>query len=220
MKNNKSLVGIIFGTIVVMLDVIIFLTIKNYNAARIINIIFLNLTVFITCCLAIINNKEKAKYLSISKYPILFVYMLVSIIINLLFIVLNLKSTNISIITQVVLLGILIICLNIDKIGTNVIGKEEEQQSIRVNNLKKIKNRLNLILKTTDNYELRKKIKRVYDVANSCITDVYEVEEIDSKIIKKIDILEDELEKNESDKIDKLVNDICKLLEIRNSNRG
>ena len=111
MKNNKILFGIIGIIALILVNVVVFVSVKDFTTARWINIGCLNLSVMVTLFFSIMFGKTEYKFMNYSRLPIVGSYSTITFIISTLFIICNLKNITITIVTQVILLGLFIIIL-------------------------------------------------------------------------------------------------------------
>ena len=68
MKNNKVLYGIIGAVLLIVVDLIVFLSLKTYTAARWINIVGLNLSIIVLWGASIVFGKKETHFHYIDHY--------------------------------------------------------------------------------------------------------------------------------------------------------
>ena len=164
MKNNKVVYSLILVVALLIINVVIFLTLQTYSASRILNIICLNVAVIIFWFFIFINLKDaNNKYLNYSKIPIVLVYALLTIILSIILIIINPETVVSTVIIQVIIHGIFVISILTNKLADNTTESLEKNQNNRVEDIRRISNKLNTLLLEIKNDKLYKKIEKVYD---------------------------------------------------------
>lgn len=217
MKNNKVLYGIIAIVALIVVNVVVFVSVKDFTTARWINIGFLNLSVIVTLFFSIMFGKKEYKFMNYSRLPIVGLYSTITFIISALFIIFNLKSIAITIVVQIILLGVFIIVLSINTISNNSAEASLNEDKINNNKISDMSNRLNRILQTVNNREVYKKIEKAYDdVKNSKINIKEDTTQIDNDILQSIAIIEYNVQNSQFELIDQEINKIHNFVIQRN----
>ena len=209
MKNNKVLYGIIGLVALAIVNVVVFVSIKEYTTARWINIAFLNLSVIVLWFFSIMFGNKEEGFMNYSRLPIVSLYSGITFIVSALLIITNLQSVKATIVIQVILLGLFIIIL-----ATNTMANNSARASTVAdkNNFSKVSDmtkRLDLILKTVEDRELYKKIEKAYDaVKNTRVTVKEDTTQIDNDILQAIGIIEYSVQNKNYEAIDEQVNKI------------
>ena len=202
MKNNKILFGIICAVALIMVNVVVFTTVKDFNTARCINIGFLNLSVIIALFFTIMFGKKDYKFMNYSRLPIVALYFLLTFLISTIFIICNLKNITVTIVTQIILLGLFIIAM-----ASNTMANNSSENSLEKNTL----------LKNISDREVYKKVEKAYDDVKSTKINISEdTSQIDSEILQAIAILENNIQNNAYNVIDEQINKIHSLIITRN----
>ena len=158
MKNNKVVYSLILVVALLIINVVIFLTLQTYSASRILNIICLNVAVIIFWFFIFINLKDaNNKYLNYSKIPIVLVYALLTIILSIILIIINPETVVSTVIIQVIIHGIFVISILTNKLADNTTESLEKNQNNRVEDIRRISNKLNTLLLEIKNDKLYKK---------------------------------------------------------------
>ena len=218
MKNNKVLYGIIGIVALAMINVIVFVSVKEFTVARWINIAFLNLSVIVLWFFSIMFGNKEEGFMNYSRLPIVLLYSGITFVISALLIIINLQNVTATIVTQVILLGLFIILLS-----TNTMANNSARNSIAVDkkNFSKVSDmtkRLELILKTVENRDVYKKIEKAYDaVKNTRVTVKEDTTQIDNDILQAIGIIEYNIQNNNIEAIDEQVNKIKNAIIKRDS---
>ena len=120
MKNNKILYGIIGIVALAMINLIIYISIKEYTIARWINIAGLNLSVIIFWGSGIVTSNRDEKFIEYFRLPIVLAYSSITFLLSIIFIIIGIKSIQVSLTMQIILLCIFIIAITINKMANNV----------------------------------------------------------------------------------------------------
>lgn len=217
MKNNKTLYGIIGAVILIVVNLILFLSLKDLSVARWINIIGLNLAIIIFWGASIITGSKETHFMQYSKFPIIITYTAITLIISAIFIFINLPSTTVSIIVQVLLLAVFVIAMSINQMANNDSAEMAKKDNIKKDEIKSIAKKLELIMKTVDNRDLYKKIETAYDAINNAKINVNnDATLIDNEIIQSINEIEKHISTNNNSEIENEVSKIKKLILQRN----
>ena len=202
MKNNKILFGIICAVALIMVNVVVFTTVKDFNTARCINIGFLNLSVIIALFFTIMFGKKDYKFMNYSRLPIVALYFLLTFLISTIFIICNLKNITVTIVTQIILLGLFIFAM-----ASNTMANNSSENSLEKDTL----------LKNISDREVYKKVEKAYDDVKSTKINISEdTSQIDSEILQAIAILENNIQNNAYNVIDEQINKIHSLIITRN----
>mgnify|MGYP004577760017 CR=1 FL=1 len=217
MKNNKILFGIICAVALIMVNVVVFTTVKDFNTARCINIGFLNLSVIIALFFTIMFGKKDYKFMNYSRLPIVALYFLLTFIISTIFIICNLKNITVTIVTQIILLGLFVIAMASNTMANNSSENSLEKDKTNYNKVSDMTTRLNTLLKNISDREVYKKVEKAYDDVKSTKINISEdTSQIDSEILQAIAILENNIQNNVYNVIDEQINKIHSLIITRN----
>ena len=119
MKNKKVLFGIMGLVAIIIVNTVVFVSVKELTTARWINIGFLNLSLIIAYFFSIMFGKKEYKFMNYSRLPIVGIYSAVTFILSAIFIICNLKSIAITIVVQIILLGLFVIVLSTNTLANN-----------------------------------------------------------------------------------------------------
>lgn len=217
MKNNKILFGIIGIIALILVNVVVFVSVKDFTTARWINIGCLNLSVMVTLFFSIMFGKTEYKFMNYSRLPIVGSYSTITFIISTLFIICNLKNITITIVTQVILLGLFIIILASNTIANNSAETSLNEDKRKYNKVNDMCSRLDMILKTVTNKEVYKKIEKAYDDVKSSKVNINEdTTQVDNDILQAIAIIEYNIQNGAYNLLDVQVNKIHNLVIKRN----
>ncbi len=217
MKNNKVLYGIIGLVALVIVNLVVFISIKEYSTARYINIAFLNISVLNLWFFSIMFGNKEEGFMNYSRLPMVSLYSVVTFILSALLVLINFQNVKVTIVIQVILLGIYIISL-----ATNTMANNSARNSVAIdkNNYGKVNDmakRLDLILKTVENREVYKKIEKAYDaVKNTKVTVNQDTTQVDNDILQSIGIIEYSVQNKNFDAIDEQVEKIKNAIIRRN----
>ena len=217
MKNNKVLYGIIGLVALVIVNLVVFISIKEYSTARYINIAFLNISVLNLWFFSIMFGDKKEGFMNYTRLPMVSLYSVVTFILSALLVLINFQNVKVTISIQVILLGIYIISL-----ATNTMANNSARNSVAIdkNNYGKVNDmakRLDLILKTVENREIYKKIEKAYDaVKNTKVTVNQDTTQLDNDILQSIGIIEYSVQNKNFDAIDEQVEKIKNAIIRRN----
>lgn len=217
MKNNKVLYGIIGLVALVIVNLVVFISIKEYSTARYINIAFLNISVLNLWFFSIMFGNKEEGFMNYSRLPMVSLYSVVTFILSALLVLINFQNVKVTIVIQVILLGIYIILL-----ATNTMANNSARNSVAIdkNNYGKVNDmakRLDLILKTVENREVYKKIEKAYDaVKNTKVTVNQDTTQVDNDILQSIGIIEYSVQNKNFDAIDEQVEKIKNAIIRRN----
>ena len=192
MKNNNILKIIITIILLAIIDSIVFLTVKEFDAARIINISVLNLVVICLLILSFKNNEGKYKFLEYSKITIIAIYTIITFILSITLIAVKANLT-LTLISQILVTGISLVLILTNQMSDNNIIENTTKVNEKVDNVKVITNKLKTILKLITDRDLYKKVEKVYDNARSLKVDVNNSQDIDSEILTLIGMLDREI---------------------------
>ena len=217
MKNNKVLYGIICLVALIVTNVVVFVSVKDFTTARWINIGFLNLSVVISLIFSVMVGKKEYRFMNYSRFPIVAVYSVIAFIVSALFIAFNLKSTVITIVVQIILLGLFIIVVSSNTMANNSAQESLKNDKQQFNKIADLATRLEYILKTTEDRNLVKKIEKAYDdVKNSKLNISEDTTQVDNDILQVISIIEYNVQNKQFDLIDEQIDKIHNLVIKRN----
>ena len=192
MKNNNILKIIITIILLAIIDSIVFLTVKEFDAARIINISILNLVVICLLILSFKNNEGKYKFLEYSKITIIAIYTIITFILSITLIAVKANLT-LTLVSQILVTGISLVLILTNQMSDNNIIENTTKVNEKVDNVKVITNKLKTILKLITDRDLYKKVEKVYDNARSLKVDVNNSQDIDNEILTLIGMLDREI---------------------------
>ena len=152
-----------------------------------------------------------------SRFPIVAVYSVIAFIVSALFIAFNLKSTVITIVVQIILLGLFIIVVSSNTMANNSAQESLKNDKQQFNKIADLATRLEYILKTTEDRNLVKKIEKAYDdVKNSKLNISEDTTQVDNDILQAISIIEYNVQNKQFDLIDEQIDKIHNLVIKRN----
>ena len=192
MKNNNILKIIITIILLAIIDSIVFLTVKEFDAARIINISILNLVVICLLILSFKNNEGKYKFLEYSKITIIAIYTIITFILSITLIAVKANLT-LTLVSQILVTGISLVLILTNQMSDNNIIENTTKVNEKVDNVKVISNKLKTILKLITDRDLYKQVEKVYDNARSLKVDVNNSQDIDNEILTLIGMLDREI---------------------------
>ena len=192
MKNNNILKIIITIILLAIIDSIVFLTVKEFDAARIINISILNLVVICLLILSFKNNEGKYKFLEYSKITIIAIYTIITFILSITLIAVKANLT-LTLVSQILVTGISLVLILTNQMIDNNIIENTTKVNEKVDNVKVISNKLKTILKLITDRDLYKKVEKVYDNARSLKVDVNNSQDIDNEILTLIGMIDREI---------------------------
>ena len=217
MKNNKVLYGIIGIVALAIVNVVVFLSLKEYTTARWINIAGLNLTIIVFWGAGIITGDKSEKFLGYARFPIVAVYSVLTFIISALFILINVKSVTLSVIVQVILLGLFAIVMCTNTMANNASKNITNIDKANYNKVTDMAKRIELIMQSVDDREVYKKIEKAYDsVKNANVTLQEDSTQIDNDIMQAIGVLEVAVQSKNYDMTEEQVSKINNLIARRN----
>lgn len=217
MKNNKVLYGIIGIVALAIVNVVVFLSLKEYTTARWINIAGLNLSIIVFWGAGIITGDKSEKFLGYARFPIVAVYSVLTFIISALFILINVKSVTLSVIVQVILLGLFAIVMCTNTMANNASKNITNIDKANYNKVTDMAKRIELIMQSVDDREVYKKIEKAYDsVKNANITLQEDSTQIDNDIMQAIGVLEVAVQSKNYDMAEEQVSKINNLIARRN----
>lgn len=217
MKNNKVLYGIIGIISLAVVNIILFLCLKEYTTSRWINIIGLNLSIIIFWLAGIITGDENEKFLGYTRFPIVMTYSVLTFIISALFILINVNNNVLSIVVQIILLGIFVIVMCINTMANNVSRNVTNKDKANYNKISDMSKRIELIMHSVDNKEMYKKIEKAYDsLKNANLTLQEDSTQIDNDIMQAIGALEVAVQNNNYDMLEEQTKRIDNLVTKRN----
>lgn len=217
MKNNKVLYGIIGIVALAIVNVVVFLSLKEYTTARWINIAGLNLSIIVFWVAGIITGDKSEKFLGYARFPIVAVYSVLTFIISALFILINVKSVTLSVIVQVILLGSFAIVMCTNTMANNASKNITNIDKANYNKVTDMAKRIELIMQSVDDREVYKKIEKAYDsVKNANVTLQEDSTQIDNDIMQAIGVLEVAVQSKNYDMAEEQVSKINNLIARRN----
>lgn len=217
MKNKKVLFGIMGLVAIIIVNTVVFVSVKELTTARWINIGFLNLSLIIAYFFSIMFGKKEYKFMNYSRLPIVGIYSAVTFILSAIFIICNLKSIAITIVVQIILLGLFVIVLSTNTMANNSAESSLEEDRRNFSKVDDMARRLSIILKMVDNREVYRKIEKAYDsVKNTKLAIREDTTQIDNDILQAISIIEYNVQNQSYGLIDEQVNKINNLIIKRN----
>lgn len=217
MKNNKVLLGIIGIVALAIVDVIIYLCVKEYTIARWINIAGLNLAIIIFGISGVMTSNKSERFMEYSRFPIVAIYSGLTFIISALFILIGITNISLSIIVQIVLLGILIIAMSTNKMANNASSHVMNEDKTNYHKIEDMSKRIETIMNKVNDRDIYKKIEKTYDsVKNAKVTLTGDSTQIDNDIMQAIGVLDAIVQSKNFDMIDQQLNTINGLIAKRN----
>lgn len=217
MKNNKVLYGIICLITLIIVNVVIFVSVKDFTIARLINIGFLNLSLIISLIFFVMVGKKETRFMNYFRFPIVGLYSTIAFIVSALFITFNLQNIAITIIVQIILLGIFIVIISLNTMANNTAKTSSQNDRIQYNKVEDMSRRLDFIIKTIDDRSIIKKLEKAYDdVKNSKLNILEDTTQIDNDILQSISIIEYNVQNKQYNSIDEQINKIHNLVIKRN----
>lgn len=219
MKNNKMISGLIFGIILVVVNLIVFVTVKDFTTSRIINIVFLNLSLIISIIIGALEKKSKENaFLNYTKLPMIGFYTLICVIMSALLIAFGKNSSTLSIVLQVILLAVFLIFILMNKAADNSYEANTAVKKVNIDNVKEISKKLEMILQITKDREIYKIVEKAYDNARSLnIKSSDLTSEIDNNIFVCINKIETLASSGQKEELENSVDEIKKLFVQRNN---
>ena len=217
MKNNKVLLGIIGIVALAIVDVIIYLCVKEYTMARWINIAGLNLAIIIFGISGVMTSNKSERFMEYSRFPIVAIYSGLTFIISALFILIGITNISLSIIVQIVLLGIFIIAMSTNKMANNASSNVMNEDKTNYHKIEDMSKRIETIMNKVNDRDIYKKIEKTYDaVKNAKVTLKGDSTQIDNDIMQAIGVLDATVQSKNFDMIDQQLNTINGLIAKRN----
>lgn len=217
MKKNNILYAIICLVTLIVVNVVVFISVKEFTTARWINIGCLNLAVIISLIFSVMIGKKESRFMNYSRFPIVAVYSIITFIVSALFIAFNLKSTVITIVVQIILLGLFIIAVSLNTMSNNSAQESLKNDKQQFNKIDDMAKRLEALLKTINDRDLYKKIEKAYDdVKNSKLNIIEDTTQVDNDILQAISIIEYNVQNNNANSIDDQITQIHNLVIKRN----
>lgn len=217
MKNNKVLLGIIVIVALAIVDVIIYLCVKEYTIARWINIAGLNLAIIIFGISGVMTSNKSERFMEYSRFPIVALYSGLTFIISALFILIGVKNIQLSIIVQIILLGIFIIAMSTNKMANNASSNVMNEDKTNYHKIEDMSKRIETIMNMVNDRNIYKKIEKTYDsVKNAKVTLKGDSTQIDNDIMQAIGVLDATVQSKNFDMIDQQLNTINGLIAKRN----
>lgn len=217
MKNNKMLYGIIGAVLLIVVNLIVFLSLKTYTAARWINIVGLNLSIIVLWGASIVFGKKETHFLQYAKFPIIGLYSVITFIISILFILINLQNVTVSIIVQVVLLALFIIAMSINTMANNDSIQKTGTEKVKQDDIKNMASRLEIAMQMVKDRDMYRKIENAYDaIKNTKINITGDASSIDGEIIRAIGNIENFISEQNMSGIENEVANINQYIRKRN----
>ncbi len=217
MKNNKILYGLIFVVSLIVTNTIVFVTTKEFTVAKWINIAFLNLAIIILLVFSIMSDKKEYSFISYFRLPIVATYSIVTFILSALFIAFNLKNVAITIVVQILCLGLFVIIMSLNTMSNNVAKENMKTNKNNYNKISDMSKKIEIILETVKDRDIYKKIEKAYDdIKNARVNVQSDTAEIDDEIWQSIEMIENDIRNNDTNKIDDQVTKIHNLTIQRN----
>lgn len=219
MKNNIVIKIAIMLIALLIVNSITFLLISTYEASRIINIIFLNLSIIVLGLFAFLNTKDKQnKFLNYSKLPIVTLYSIITFIMSIILILINPKKIVVTIVLQILVTGIFTIIMLINKMADNSTENSVNEMKSKITDTKVFSNQLNTIMQGIKDRNLYRKIEKVYDASRSLKINIQsDPIEIDKEISSYINLLEIKVNENSIPEIDEIIENINRCFVKRNN---
>ena len=217
MKNNKILYGIIGIVALAMINLIIYISIKEYTTARWINIAGLNLSVIIFWGSGIVTSNRDEKFIEYFRLPIVLAYSSITFLLSIIFIIIGIKSIQVSLTMQIILLCIFIIAITINKMANNVSIEISRENKSSYNKIAEMTKKIEQIMNNIDDRDVYKKVEKMYDsVKNAKLTLSADSTQIDNDIIREIGRLELNIQNKQYNIIDEQLTQINNYILKRN----
>ena len=217
MKNNKILYGIIGIVALAMINLIIYISIKEYTIARWINIAGLNLSVIIFWGSGIVTSNRDEKFIEYFRLPIVLAYSSITFLLSIIFIIIGIKSIQVSLTMQIILLCIFIIAITINKMANNVSIEISRENKSSYNKIAEMTKKIEQIMNNIDDRDVYKKVEKMYDsVKNAKLTLSADSTQIDNDIIRDIGKLELNIQNKQYNIIDEQLTQINNYILKRN----
>lgn len=217
MKNNKILYGIIGIVALAMINLIIYISIKEYTTARWINIAGLNLSVIIFWGSGIVTSNRDEKFIEYFRLPIVLAYSSITFLLSIIFIIIGIKSIQVSLTMQIILLCIFIIAITINKMANNVSIEISRENKSSYNKIAEMTKKIEQIMNNIDDRNVYKKVEKMYDsVKNAKLTLSADSTQIDNDIIREIGKLELNIQNKQYNIIDEQLTQINNYILKRN----
>lgn len=217
MKNNKILYAIIGIVALAMINVIIYISIKEYTIARWINIAGLNLSVIIFWGSGIVTSNRDEKFIEYFRLPIVLAYSSITFLLSIIFIIIGIKSIQVSLTMQIILLCIFIIAITINKMANNVSVEISRENKSSYNKIAEMTKKIEQIMNNIDDRNVYKKVEKMYDsVKNAKLTLSADSTQIDNDIIREIGKLELNIQNKQYNIIDEQLTQINNYILKRN----
>ncbi len=217
MKNNKILYAIIGIVALAMINVIIYISIKEYTIARWINIAGLNLSVIIFLGAGIVTSNRDEKFIEYFRLPIVLAYSSITFLLSIIFIIIGIKSIQVSLTMQIILLCIFIIAITINKMANNVSIEISRENKSSYNKIAEMTKKIEQIMNNIDDRDVYKKVEKMYDsVKNAKLTLSADSTQIDNDIIREIGKLELNIQNKQYNIIDEQLTQINNYILKRN----
>lgn len=217
MKNNKILYGIIGIVALAMINLIIYISIKEYTTARWINIAGLNLSVIIFWGSGIVTSNRDEKFIEYFRLPIVLAYSSITFLLSIIFIIIGIKSIQVSLTMQIILLCIFIIAITINKMANNVSIEISRENKSSYNKIAEMTKKIEQIMNNIDDRDVYKKVEKMYDsVKNAKLTLSADSTQIDNDIIREIGKLELNIQNKQYNIIDEQLTQINNYILKRN----
>lgn len=217
MKNNKILYGIIGIVALAMINLIIYISIKEYTIARWINIAGLNLSVIIFWGSGIVTSNRDEKFIEYFRLPIVLAYSSITFLLSIIFIIIGIKSIQVSLTMQIILLCIFIIAITINKMANNVSIEISRENKSSYNKIAEMTKKIEQIMNNIDDRDVYKKVEKMYDsVKNAKLTLSADSTQIDNDIIREIGKLELNIQNKQYNIIDEQLTQINNYILKRN----
>ena len=217
MKNNKILYAIIGIVALAMINVIIYISIKEYTTARWINIAGLNLSVIIFWGSGIVTSNRDEKFIEYFRLPIVLAYSSITFLLSIIFIIIGIKSIQVSLTMQIILLCIFIIAITINKMANNVSIEISRENKSSYNKIAEMTKKIEQIMNNIDDRDVYKKVEKMYDsVTNAKLTLSADSTQIDNDIIREIGKLELNIQNKQYNIIDEQLTQINNYILKRN----
>lgn len=221
MKAKSTIwLSLIFVIILFVFNLICFWGVSYRSPSFYINIGFANgsIVVFALSFLLIVRKKRYA-YIKFQNVFIAGIYFIVSILMNLLFVIFKLNNVKVSIIINVILLALFLILLfYVFSINSETVAQIEYERSQR-EEFYTLKSKAEMLLGKGKTRAINKKIETLVDRINSCQKHhTIDISNIEQNIIEYLDKINDSLLENASeDVLDRLIKEALDLIELRDN---
>ena len=178
---------------------------------------FLNLSVIIFWGSGIVTSNRDEKFIEYFRLPIVLAYSSITFLLSIIFIIIGIKSIQVSLTMQIILLCIFIIAITINKMANNVSIEISRENKSSYNKIAEMTKKIEQIMNNIDDRDVYKKVEKMYDsVKNAKLTLSADSTQIDNDIIREIGKLELNIQNKQYNIIDEQLTQINNYILKRN----